>query len=475
MPNLAMPGNPNYQPRSLQPFFGYDNLAMPMVEVEIATMKTLGALGIIPAATMELLTPEIEQKLLAIPMSEVRRVELEITSHDIRALVRLIQEILPEPLRPWAHIPLTSYDVLDTARIMLFIRVHDEVVRPRVKQFIKHLSAQAEKHAKTVQIGRTHGQHALPITVGFWLSTILSRALYNARQMDAFAKGLRGKISGPVGAYNAQVGLGFNQPHKGDFENLVLDRLELEPAQISTQILPPEPLAYYLFSCLMFSGTLGQFGRDCRNLMRTEIGELHEPYETGRVGSSTMANKRNPSNFENEEGQWWGDIAEFLKVLFTVISEHQRDLVGSSLMRDFPTPVIKMVYQLDTLLRPGRDDPRPFIERISVDIEACIRNLDMQGDFILAEPIYIALQMAGYPDAHKLINEQAMELAAHDDMGLLEAVRRFGREYPAVQEALDRIPEEVQKLFSDPARYTGRAADKVFEICDDAELYLVDP
>ena len=310
-------------------------------------------------------------------------------------------------LRRWIHVPLTSYDALDTARALQFVRGH-EAVRRLTDKVIGLIVEQVNSFALRPQIGRTHGQHALPITVGFWFATILSRILTNIQSANSAAEKLVGKISGAVGVYNAQVGLGI-AARSGDksFEERVLEKLGLKAAPISTQVLPPEPLADYLFSCVKLSAAFGQFGRDGRHLMRTEIAELGEPFEKGQVGSSTMAHKRNPINFENLEGTWIKNQVEFGKVLATMISEHQRDLVGSSIARDFPTIVVNLVNQLNTLLREA--DGKPFISRISVDEASLKRNFNAQGDAILAEPIYIALQMAGYEgDAHELVNHVAM-------------------------------------------------------------------
>ena len=194
-----------------------------------------------------------------------------------------------------------------------------------------------------------------------------------------------GKISGAVGAYNAQIGLQFDQC-SGDktFEERVLEKLNLTPAKISTQILPPEPLAYFLFSCAMTSASLGQLGRDCRHLMRTEIGEITESFEENQVGSSTMAHKRNPFNFENFEGMWLKTKNEFGKVMDTLISEHQRDLVGSCVARDYPIILINLQKQLDTLTKKNQKGI-PFISRITIDIESCRRNFNMNSNLILSE------------------------------------------------------------------------------------------
>lgn len=470
MANLTLPGNPRYQPKDLIEVFGYDNLVRTFVEVEIAALRTLAEAQVITPEDIALLTPEIEAKLLAITTSQVDTIEREITKHDIRALVRCMQEIMPQPLRRWVHVPLTSYDVIDTARAVQFARTYTDVIEPKTWSVIKGLHAQAQRHASEAQIGRTHGQHALPITVGFWFASILNRVFYNALEMRRSAKALVGKVSGAVGAYNAQRALGIERLGFR-FEERMLTRLGLAPAPISTQILPPEPLAYYLYSCLMLSASLGQFGRDGRHLMRTEIAELAEPFEKGQVGSSTMAHKRNPMTFENLEGMWLRNKNEFGKVLDTMISEHQRDLVGSSLSRDFPILIVNLVYQLDTLLRAGKDG-RPFIERITVDTESCRRNLRKLGDVVLAEPLYLALQMHGYEgDAHELINHRAMPLVGTRG-GLVDAVAELAERDPELMASWEKIPADVVHLLKDPATYVGRAREKVVEICRMVESHF---
>ena len=129
MGNLPLPGNPRYQPKDLQSVFGYDNLFRAVAEVEIATLKTLADIGIIPAANIASLTPDVEQELLAISTTEVDDVERTVTRHDIRAWVRIAQSKVDPGLRRWIHVPLTSYDALDTARALQFVRGHDVVRR----------------------------------------------------------------------------------------------------------------------------------------------------------------------------------------------------------------------------------------------------------------------------------------------------------------------------------------------------------
>jgi adenylosuccinate lyase len=471
--NLMMPGNPRYQPQSLVPYFGYDNTMRSVGEVEIATMQVLGDIGVIPTHEIALLTPEIIEGVLSISTTEVDRIERAITKHDIRAWVHMAKLLLPEPLHKWVHVPLTSYDPLDTGRVLIFIRAYKEVIRPKINEVVKDLSSLVRKFAGTIQIGRTHGQHALPITAGFWLATILNRILVNAEEVSMRADGLVGKVSGAVGAYNAQVGLGIEEKCGSvSFEARVLKKLGLRPAKISTQILQPEPLVRFLHDIMLLTGAIGQFGRDCRHLMRSEIAEVAEEFEEGQEGSSTMVHKRNPITFEQFEGRWIDTKNEYMKVLDTVISEHQRDLVGSSVARNFPVIPINLTVQLDALLKRNKKGV-PFLQRLTINEQACLDNFNMSANLVLAEPMYLALQMAGYAgDAHKLINHKAVPKVKKQGGALIDAVAELAEEDEGLRTALDNIPPDVKVLLHNAKLYTGKATAKAIEIADAADAWL---
>jgi len=472
--NMSLPGNPRYQPKSLRGIFGYDNLYVPVCEVELAGLRVLADIGIIPKEDYAQLTPQMVKKVRLIRTTDVDVLERSVTRHDIRALVRKIQEVLPTALHRWVHVPYTSYDPLETGRTLQYSRAHSAVLRPKYMKVIKILSGLVRKYSETVQIGRTHGQHALPVTVGFWLATILSRIIYNCKQIDHFANGLSGKISGAVGASNAVHGLGIAEKCGGySFQNRVLSDLGVNTSIISTQILPPEPLAYFLYSCIMLSASLAQLGVDCRHLMRSEIAEIGEPFEEGQVGSSTMAQKRNPVNFENLQGTWLKNKCEFGKVLETLISEHQRDLVGSSVMRDFPTMLVNLTAQLETLLREDKKK-KPFLERLTVNEANCKKNLQMSANYILAEPLYIALQMAGYTDdAHELVNRQLMPMSQQKNQSLWQSFLMLVDVQPDLVKVYSNIPREVCDLLAMPENYVGDASCKALTIADIADRYVL--
>ncbi|MFA4999922.1 MAG: lyase family protein [Patescibacteria group bacterium] len=463
--NLNLPGNPRYQPEQLKPILGYDNLYRSWGEIEIAKLEVMKEIGKIPAAVWEQLTEEHRLAILGITTSETDGVERKITKHDVNAHNRLMKEVLPPELAIYIHMPLTSYDKISNGYVMMFRDAFQQVIKPAAKELIGHLADLTETFATTTQIGRTHGQQALPITVGFWFATLLYRITYNYSELRNNCEKLKGKISGATGAYNAQVALGFDDDKTGkSFEEMVLHKLNLKPAPISTQILCPEAVAYFLFSATMLSAALAQFGRDGRQLMRTEIGEIIESFGAGQVGSSTMAHKRNPINFENTEGMWLKNKNEFGKVMDTLISEHQRDLVNSSVMRDYPIILVNLAYQLNTLLRKDQSG-EPFVKRIKVDTECLQNNLSLNANLIMAEPIYISLQLAGYSqDAHELVNRILTPMAKTSGLTIIYHLEEMAKNNQDISGALEKIPDELKNLFRNPELYTGKAATKAFEI-----------
>ncbi len=353
--------------------------------------------------------------------------------------------------------PLTSYDVLDTARVLQFREAFQLSLNPSLIEIQKNFIDLIRENNEKIQIGRTHGQHALPITVGFWLATILSRIFNGWEKLTQAQANLKGKISGAVGAYNAQDSFKMD-----NFEYLTLDRLNLKASKISTQILPPENFSDFLYACLCTSAALGQFGRDCRHLMRSEIGEVAEFFEAGQIGSSTMSQKRNPINFENLEGMFLRNRAEFIKVTDVLISEHQRDLVGSSIMRDFPIIIINLQQQLDVLNRKKED--KTFLERITFNEENLEKNFRLNANYILAEPIYLALQLYGYEgDAHKLINELT-PIAQKNKTSLLFQLTKLAENDEKLNEVIMTIPFDLRELLKNPKEYTGAASIKAIEI-----------
>lgn len=470
MANLALPGNPRYQPQELVGIFGYDHLYRGVAEVELANLDVLAEIGFIPAEDYRLLSRRLRRTFLGITTTKVDEREGK-TRHDIRAWVQLAQERSPRNLGRWIHTALTSYDPLDTGRILTYVKAHHQVIRPAIQEVGLLMADLVERFADTLQLGRTHLQAALPITVGFWLATILSRVLYVAEKIDQFGDDLVGKVSGAVGAYNAQKGLGIlDRCGEVSFETRLLEKLGLRPARISTQILPPEPLTFFLFANCMLAAAFGQFGRDARNLMRTEIAEFVQTKGPGEIGSSTMVHKTNPITFEQLEGMWIRTRNEFGKVMDTTISDLQRDLVGSSVARDFPIIIVNLLVQLNSL-RKKNDAGVPFLRRVSVNPERCRANFEPVAHVILAEPIQLAFQMAGYAgDGYKLVADRLLPEAVGTGKMLIEVAE--GLNDPDVSAAIAAMPAQLLELLYRPDKYTGLASEKANEIAAVARRQL---
>ena len=467
---LELPGNPRYQPASLVPYFGYDNIVRFQIEVEWALWKVLAKVGILPVEAVAFLTEDLKERLYnEITTTLQDAVEKEITRHDIRALIRIIHQIVDSILAKWTHFPATSYDIIDTARIIAYKRAFLEVSLPSILQLVSLLRSKVIEFVDTFQIGRTHGQHAEPITVGFWLATVLSRILDVTENLIEKETKLVGKFSGPVGAYNAQVVFGLENLAQikfgRTFEELVLEELGLVPGPISTQILSLEPLARFLFEYTLLSGALSQLALDCRNLQRTEIAEIGEPFEADQSGSSAMPHKRNPITWENTQGMGIIVKNEFGKVLDCLLSEHQRDLTTSSVMREFPGIVVFTQYQLENLIR--------VIPRISINPEALRHNFEMTRNMATGEAVYLALIMAGYQgDAHHLVNQTLVPRAHASGQSLISEFVSLASEDQELQTVVENIPLDIINMLQHPEQFTGRARQKALEIADAADKLI---
>lgn len=474
---LEMPGNHRYQPDSLKPYFGYDNIARFYLEVEWALLKVLVKLGVAPQGIKTLLTDDVYQTLRQRVTTTLEdKIERAITKHDIRALLAIIRYFLEATwlkiakiLAKWLHIPATSYDIIDNARIVAYRRAFWKVSFPTLLKLIASLRAKVVEYADTVQIGRTHGQHAEPITVGFWLATILARIINIAEHLVVREKELVGKFSGPVGTYNCQVAFGFEKKAKEmfgkTFEELVLAELKLSSGPISTQILLPEPLARFLFEFTLLSGALGQLSRDCRHLQRTELAEVGEPFGETQDGSAAMPHKRNPITWEGVEGIYTIVKNEFHKVLDVIITDHQRDATNMCVMREFPGIVVLAQHQLETVNR--------IMPKMSVDKKALERNFAINRHVTLSEAVNIALVMAGYDgDAHNLVNHTLVPRSQISGRHLIDELLSLAEEEPKLRPMINNIPEEIIEQLRNPETFIGKAEEKALAIARKANAFL---
>jgi len=375
--------------------------------------------------------------------------EEKITKHDVKAIVNCIKRELPESAQPFVHFGATSYDIVSTAMSLQLRTAIRELVLPRLQLLQDTLLELTDQYAETVQIGRTHGQHAVPITFGFMLSGYVSRLGESMQALDELAGSLRGKFSGAVGSYNA-LSVFVDDPEA--FEKTVLGYVGLDAAPASTQIVPAEGYIRLLDELAITAGIMANLSHDMRNLQRTEIGEVRERFETGQTGSSTMAHKRNPWNFENIIGMWKQVTAQLINANLNISSEHQRDLTDSASARFYTIPIASVASMATRL--------QGVMSKIEVDTEAMQRNLHLTQGAIAAEPLYLLLEKYGHTTAHEISKELAHE-ALERKISLCEAAAASAD----IADYWAKFSDHEKDLIKNPeTTYTGLAAKKAHSI-----------
>lgn len=424
------------------------------LQVEVALVRVLARRGICSRAVAQ----EIEEACRQVTAEEVQEEEDRI-KHDVRALVNCIRRKVSDEAKPFVHVLATSCDILDSANAARYRDAVLKVLVPSLADLVQVLTDITLREAETPQIGRTHGQHAVPITFGFFTAEYVSRIVGSMEELSLRAKKLKGKFSGAVGAYNASS-LFFNDPEL--FEAEVLLELGLQPAEYSKQIVPPEALTRLLSEVTIVAGIMANLSDDMRNLERMEIGEVHEKFEAEQVGSSTMPHKRNPINFENVKSSWKIVFAEMMEVFSRVmarvgvvfldeICEHQRDLTNSASGRTYGEMIAYAIAMSKRLTRTMR--------KLTVHRGNCARNLAMQQDFILAEPLYIILAKLGHPDAHEKVRKLTLK-AGESGVSLVRALL----EDEEMKGYFEKMTPRELEILANPALYNGIATKKARDI-----------
>lgn len=428
-----------YYEKRLSPYLSEDGFTHHKLLVEVALVRALQQRGI---CGTEVVT-EIEAACSKVTTEEVYAEEDRI-KHDIRALVNCIQRQVSDGVKPFVHMTATSFDIVDTANALRYKEATQQVLTPVLTELERTLIWLSQSEAETVQVGRTHGQHAVPITFGFAMAQYVDRLGNSIVRMNDLASSLSGKFSGAVGAYNASS-LFFEDTEA--FEAEVLAELGLKPSRISTQIAPPEPLIRLIDELGIASGIIANLARDMRNLQRSEIGEVGEAFEAAQVGSSTMPQKRNPINFENAESLWKVLQGRLVTVHLDQISDHQRDLTNSASGR---TVGEIFCYLLSMASRMNHT-----MKKLAVDKGNLERNLALTKGMIVAEPLYIILASLGHPDAHETV--RGLTLLAQT---LRKPLEEVVMDDETIQPYLKRMTDYQRQILTDPTRYTGIAAAK---------------
>jgi adenylosuccinate lyase len=316
-----------------------------------------------------------------------------------------------------------------------------------------------EREAQTPQVGRTHGQHAVPITLGFTFAEYVSRLGKSILEIEKRSKELKGKLSGAVGAYNASSMI-VKDPM--ELERIYLAELGLEPSEHSTQLVEPEYLLRLLLEFNTAFGIIANLADDLRNLQRSEIGELREGFASDQVGSSTMPQKRNPWNSEHVKSLWKACMPRVNTFFMDQISEHQRDLTNSASQRFIADYIAGFCFAVSRMTG--------VIKSLGIDRDKLNANLHSGGipGGIMAEPAYILLAESGVSNAHEVIRKITLNAeqenlsfaqALEKEPELLKKIGNKMNELGLIASEKDTAQAALQ-WFEKPQQYCGLAAVK---------------
>jgi adenylosuccinate lyase len=355
------------------------------------------------------------------------------TDHDLAAFVDVLAASAGQAGR-WIHFGLTSSDVLDTA-LALQLRAAGEVIVPGAVALAQALGARAREHVGTICVGRTHGVHAEPTTFGVKLAGFAAEAQRNAARLErAFAQASVGAISGAVGTYSAT---------SPEFEERVLERLGLGREDVSTQVVARDRHAELLGAIALAGAGLERFATEIRQLQRTEVREVQEPFRAGQKGSSAMPHKRNPIKAEQISGLARVLRADAQAALENVALWHERDISHSSVERVIlPDATILLDYLQAAAVR--------LLEGLSVDAERMRANLELTHGALFSQRVLLALVERGLSrDAAYRVVQELAQRAWDEGVHL--------RELLAADERVAALQLDLDELF-DYGHYVRYAA-----------------
>ena len=402
------------------------------LRVELIVTEGWVEIGEVPRAAVARLSRA------AVDVDRIAQLE-ERVGHDVVAFLDSLAEPLGDDAR-YLHRGLTSSDVLDTALAMQLVQAADLLLKD-LDRLIEVVRRRAVQERSTLMAGRTHGIHAEPVSFGFVLAGWLDELERERGRLVAAREDIRvGKLSGAVGTH-ATI-----DPR---VEEYALGRLGLKVAPVTTQIIARDRHAAYLATLAVVAGSLEKFATDIRQLQRTEVGEVREPFGEEQKGSSAMPHKRNPILSERVCGLARTIRGYALTALENQALWHERDISHSSAERII---VPDACIVLDYVLRLMRD----ILEGLTINRERMRANLYRSGGVVFSQRVLLALVDKGMsrPDAYRVVQRAA--LTALDDG---QDFKTIVGQAPEVRERL--TTDELAELF-DPAFYL-RYIDVTFQ------------
>ena len=378
--------------------------------VEVLACEAWARLGRVPQEAIEKIRqktkPYLEDGFTPNDVAKVEEIEQE-TRHDVIAFLTYMEQIIG-PEGRYLHLGMTSSDMLDTAMAWLMKRAMEIIIKD-VDDLLEVLKRRALEHKDTVMIGRTHGIHAEPITLGFKFALWYDEMRRNRRRLSAALETISyGKISGAVGTF------AHLEP---EIEAYVCEKMGLRPAPVSNQVIQRDRYAEYMAALAVLAGTVEKIATEVRHLQRTEVLEAEEFFHKGQKGSSAMPHKRNPILSENLCGLARLVRGYLMPALENDALWHERDISHSSVERvivpDATTAADFMLKRLTGLL----DELVVYPERMQ-------KNLNLLRGLIYSQPLLLALTEKGLQrqEAYVLVQRRAMEVWQDEQKTFKEVV-----------------------------------------------------
>jgi len=434
-----------YGSEEMRRIFEEESKLQKLLEVEAALARAHAKLGNIPKEAAKEISKKASTKY--VKLKRVKEIEAEI-NHDLMAVVLALAEVCGEAGK-YVHLGATSNDIIDTATALQFKEAL-AIVERDLEELKNILLERAEEYIDLVCVGRTHGQHAVPTTYGLKFAIFameIKRHLERLREMKK--RLLVGQMTGAVGT---QASFG----DKGiEIQELVMKDLGLGKVEVSNQLIQRDRYAECFALLALISATLDKMGREIRNLMRTEIAEVAEPFrEDKQVGSSTMPHKRNPINSEKVCGLARVIKSNVFVALENVSLEHERDLTNSSPERCI---IPESFVLLDEILKTMKK----VMKGLKIFPENVEKNLMLTKGLNLAEAVMIELTKKGMSrqEAHELLRRLSIK-AFEENKGLKEVLLES-------KEARAYLSEEDIERVTNPKNYIGTAIEQVRRILEE--------
>ncbi len=418
------------------------------MQVEAALARAHASLGTVPREAADEITRVASLDVVSI--DRIKEIEKD-TRHDLMAMVKAMTEKCKGDAGKYVHLGATSNDIVDTATA-LQMKAALEIVIEDVDDMIMTLAAIAIRERNTLEIGRTHAQFAIPITFGFKIAGYIAEMLrHRERIIEAMPRICAGKMAGAVGT-GAALGRDFFEIQKR-----VMRDLELTHEPAATQVVGRDRYTECICIIANIATSLERYGTEIRNLQRSEIGEVSEYFDVEKqVGSSTMAQKRNPINSENVCGLS-RVIRGFVAPTFeSQVLWHERYLSNSSTER-FTLPHVFIL--LDEILKKMTW----IFESLEIHRDRMLEVIESSRGLIMAEPLMMKLTEKGIgrQDAHEIIRSSAM---------MAEDTGRHLRDVLLEREDLKGVLTEQEiRDTMDAANHVGGAIEIVNKMVDVVE------